>query len=97
MNILITGRPGIGKTTLIKELAEKLAGKATGSCLSCMTVATGVVIYWTIIGFVEILSGEPYLMKSLFFLPIFIRRQYNLANGVALNRPLIGYISYEAG
>ncbi len=30
MNILITGRPGIGKTTLIKELAEKLAGKAIG-------------------------------------------------------------------
>ena len=30
MNILITGSPGIGKTRLIKELAEKLAGKATG-------------------------------------------------------------------
>ena len=30
MNIFITGKPGVGKTTLIKELAETLSGKAEG-------------------------------------------------------------------
>jgi nucleoside-triphosphatase len=29
-NILVAGRPGVGKTTLIKKLAEKLSGEVAG-------------------------------------------------------------------